>query len=172
MHHASVDPALILSSAIPHLPFHMTLHRFNAVFALTAVFFTGSAHGALLARWTADNYVSGANCTDVAAVVPIVANQRNSPLAVPHASGSHKGIDVSGGKYFTVLAARNPLGGKSSFTLAAVFRPASPGSAGFNWYQASGLIGMEQGPALRDGPARPSPSLTALSCRRLFIGFR
>lgn len=124
--------------------------RFLAAFFVCSVFLVESASAALLARWTADTYVSGGNWTDSAAATPIVASPRNSPVAVPNAFGSHMGIDLSGGKYFFVPAARNVLGGKSSFTLAAVFRPSAPGTTGGNWYQASGLIGMEQGGVVND----------------------
>lgn len=124
---------------------------FSLLIALLALGMCGqTAQASLLGAWKADNYVAGGNWTDSAAATPIVATQHGSPTVVANAFGAHKGIDLSGGKYFTVLAARNPLAGKTSFTLAAVFRPTAAGNTGSAWYQASGLIGMEQGGVVND----------------------
>lgn len=116
-----------------------------AVAALSA---NESSKGALVNDWKADTYVSGANWVD--SVGNVVATQVNAPNAIPNTFGTHTGVLLSGfGQYFTVPAATAP-GGSASFTLAAVFQPQSNGAMGGNWWQSSGLFGMEEGGVVND----------------------
>lgn len=56
------------------------------------------------------------------------------------------------GSYFEVVAAKNPIAGKTNFTILVNFAPAKPGCGNPNdaFYKISGLIGAEQGGVVRD----------------------
>lgn len=114
-----------------------------------------NAYGGLVANWLSDDYTTGANWTSTAATGSIVANVQGSPVAIdgttdPSFNG-HDLVDLPGGSYFVVPAANNPLAGAQQLTLVAVFKPFGTGSPtdGF-WWQAMGLIGMEQGGSVAD----------------------
>ena len=125
------------------------LRFFTAILPLVAAAFslTGRADGALVANWKAETYTSG-TWTDTVSALP--AAPVNAPSVVTNAFGTRKGINCGGTGYFTVASGSNPLAGKTSFTLAAVFKATSAGTTGTNWYQASGLIGAEQGGVTND----------------------
>ncbi len=137
-------------------------------FAL-ALAFAGRSDGALVANWKADTYTSG-NWID--SIFGIQAAPVNGPTVVPNAFGTRKGINFAGNSYFFVPAVGNQLAGKTSFTLAAVFKASGLGATGSNWYSASGLIGAEEpgttndfglgwtgdsGGAVKGGAGFPSP---------------
>lgn len=108
----------------------------------------------LVANWLADDYVSG-NWTSTAATGSIVANVQGGPALIDGTSdpffNGHDMIDFPGGSYFVVPGANNPLAGKQKMTLVAVFKPAASGSqTDGSWWQAQGLIGMEQGGSVAD----------------------
>ena len=154
---SSFPPIVNIQSS--HLPLRPTVRsvadrrglrpRFAAglLVVLSALVFSGAAHAALVGDWKADNYTSG-NWTDT--VSAISATPVNSPAVVPNAFSGHKGINCAGTGYFSVSAGSNPIRGKTSFTVAAVFKATSAGATGANWYQASGLIGGEEGGVTND----------------------
>ncbi len=111
-------------------------------------FLCGQAHAAKVADWVADNYTSGNWVSTSGATIS--ASPVNAPVVVANAFGSHKGINFSGGRYFIVAAGSNPIAGKTSFTVAAVFKATSAGAGAGNWYNGSGLVGGEQGGVTND----------------------
>ena len=139
------NPRTALSQRNPLTMLHSSLRIF--LVGTTALFLTARSEGALVGDWKADNYVSG-TWTDSISAIP--ATPVNAPGVVANAFSTHKGINCAGTGYFTVPSNRNPIGGKSSFTLAAVFKATSAGTSGANWYQASGLIGAEEGGVVND----------------------
>jgi len=116
-------------------------------FLLLALLLTVAARGAKVADWKADNYTSG-NWIDSVSSLP--ATPVNSPAVVANAFNGRKGINCAGTAYFSVAAGSNPIAGKSTFSLAAVFKATAAGTTGANWYNASGLIGGEQGGVTND----------------------
>ena len=107
-----------------------------------------TAEAALVADWTADNYVAGQNWTSNTG--GIVATPTGTPLEVPAGFLTHKAVELDGSSYFTVEAANNPLANATQFTMVAVFEPSATGATGGAWYQSSGLVGMEQPNSVAD----------------------
>lgn len=111
-----------------------------------------NANAGLVAHWLADDYSTG-NWTSTVATGSIEATVQGSPALLEADPGfnGHDVIDFPGGSYFVVPAANNLLAGKQKLTLVAVFKPFSSGSAtDGSWWQAQGLIGMEQGGSVSD----------------------
>lgn len=107
-----------------------------------------NAYGAdPVARWTADGYLGG---NWVSSVGTAQAVPTGTPSLLTDAFNAHEGMDLDGNSYFVVPAGSNPLAGATQLTLVAVFNPTSGGNPGTNWFQASGLIGMEQNGAVSD----------------------
>ena len=107
-----------------------------------------SADAALVADWTADTFVDGANWTSNTG--GIVATRTGAPLSLPAYFNGKKAVEFTGIDYFTVPAASNPVAGATAFTMVAVFEPTAFGAAGGSFWQCSGLIGMEQGGDVAD----------------------
>lgn len=107
-----------------------------------------NAYGGLVADWTGDSYVSGQNWTSNTGGV--VATVNGTPENLDAFYNNHDAVDFSGSSYFVVPAASNPLAGATQFTMVAVFDPLQTGGTGDNWWQSSGLIGMEQGGSVAD----------------------
>lgn len=119
----------------------------RSLFAAAVISAPTLAEAGLVARWSADTYSSG---PWLDAVSSIPATPVGGPVRVANAFGGRAGINFNGNSHFRVEDANNPLGGKTSFTIAAVFKATAAGNTGSNWYQASGLIGGEESGVVND----------------------
>ncbi len=108
-----------------------------------------TAEAGLVADWTADTYdVDGQNW--ISNTGEIVATPTGTPIMVPAGFHTNQAVELDGSSYFTVEAANNPLANATQFTMVAVFETPVAGSGGANWWQSSGLVGMEQGGSTAD----------------------
>ncbi|MES2707337.1 MAG: LamG-like jellyroll fold domain-containing protein [Verrucomicrobiota bacterium] len=107
------------------------------------------ARAAQVADWAADTCPEDG--TDwISSIGAVNAVPQSSVAKIPNSFGSHSGISFDGTFWFQVPEAVNPLAGANAFSLVAVFTPYQNGAAGANWYNSSGLIGMEQGGVVND----------------------
>lgn len=107
------------------------------------------ARAAQVANWAADTCPEDGSAWP-SSVGTVNAIPQTAVTKQTNSFGSHSGIYFDGSTWFQVPDTANPLNGASAFSLVAVFTPYQNGAAGANWYQSSGLIGMEQPGVVND----------------------
>ncbi|MBK1883555.1 hypothetical protein JIN85_14115 [Luteolibacter pohnpeiensis] len=109
---------------------------------------THSAQADLVARWVGDDFVEGNNWVSQEGSVPAV--EVGLPFAHTGGFNGHGSVDVIQDNYLRVEEANNPIAGATSLTLVAAFIPTTNGNSGTEFWQSSGLIGMEQSGVVPD----------------------
>jgi alpha-tubulin suppressor-like RCC1 family protein len=101
-------------------------------------------------RWAADS-LSGTNGATVGLWLDGVGGKSaaqavpgNQPLLYTNVFNRHNAVRFAGGQYLTVAAADSLISGATDFTLAVVFRTATPGNVSSSFFQNTGLLGAEQ----------------------------
>jgi hypothetical protein len=114
--------------------------------ALFGAIATGTTHAELVGQWVANDYTDEAptwtsRVNDITATVA----SESAPLLFEEEFNGNQAIDFFPPQYFTVVAAENPVANATEMTLVAVFDPFAGGPTGApNFYQANGLLGMEE----------------------------
>jgi len=102
------------------------------------------AHATLVLDWSSSTYNPSSGFW-LDSIGFVTATPIGSPTLVAGAfSGGEPGISLNGSnQYFTVNTGLEPQN-LDTFTIAAVFKARVNGSTGANWYQGTGVVGMEQ----------------------------
>jgi hypothetical protein len=98
----------------------------------------------LVGHWVADDLAAGAVSTWTSRVGTAVATvSASDPEQIPLQLRGHAVVQFDGDDALTISAADNPLAGAGDFTVFAVIRANTAGSAGTNWWQNSGIVDMD-----------------------------
>ncbi len=121
------------------------------VWAASISIIVPSAHAELVGQWLGDSYDPSVSA-DWTSEEGITGTFVGSvpPETIADGFNGHEALDLFGGSWFRVVGAENPVGGATQLTAVAVFKPFTAGGTGANWYQSSGLIGMEQANSVAD----------------------
>ncbi|MBK1882544.1 hypothetical protein JIN85_08960 [Luteolibacter pohnpeiensis] len=125
----------------------LTVGRLLVATALTAMLST-SSDAAMVGQWVGDDYTQG-DSSWASRVDNIPAVAVNGPFTTEEHFNGHRAVDLIS-EYFQVEAADNPLAASTQFTLAVAFYPMEEGASAANYYQASGLVGMEEAGIVND----------------------
>lgn len=104
--------------------------------------FSSTLQADLVATWKGETFQNGSPW--VSSPGNVSATPTGAPERLENAMNSKAAVNLNGSSYFVIPQASNPLNDATAFTLVAAFIPMSPGNSGDGFYQASGLIGMEQ----------------------------